>query len=131
MTDQLRLVPGRSPEDVLGEAHQLGPFPRVVALFSGGHDSCVMAHRCRAYYDELAFIDTGTAVPGVRAFVEQYAEWLGESLRIIDAGGRTIAAMNIAFNTGAVKRPELLNTVLPELRQAVARLNNILSLNAG
>ena len=50
---------------------------------------------------------------------------------IIDAGGRTIAAMNIAFNTGAVKRQELLNTVLPELRQAVARLNSILSLNAG
>ena len=49
---------------------------------------------------------------------------------IIDAGGRTIAAMNIAFNTGAVKRQELLNTVLPELRQAVARLNSILSINA-
>lgn len=50
---------------------------------------------------------------------------------IIDAGGRTIAAMNIAFNTGAVKRQELLNTVLPELRHAVARLNSIFSLNAG
>lgn len=50
---------------------------------------------------------------------------------IIDAGGHPLAAMNIAFNTGAVKRQELLNTVLPELRQAVARLNSILSLNAG
>jgi IclR family pca regulon transcriptional regulator len=50
---------------------------------------------------------------------------------IIDASGRTIAAMNIAFNTGAVKRQELLGSILPELRQAVARLNSILSLNAG
>jgi IclR family pca regulon transcriptional regulator len=50
---------------------------------------------------------------------------------IIDAGGRTIAAMNIAFNTGVVKRQELLGSILPELRQAVARLNSILSLNAG
>jgi IclR family pca regulon transcriptional regulator len=50
---------------------------------------------------------------------------------IIDASGRTIAAMNIAFNTGVVKRQELLGSILPELRQAVARLNSILSLNAG
>ena len=50
---------------------------------------------------------------------------------IIDAGGHTIAAMNIAFNTGVVKRQELLGSILPELRQAVARLNSILSLNAG
>jgi DNA-binding IclR family transcriptional regulator len=50
---------------------------------------------------------------------------------VIDAGGRTIAAMNIAFNSGAVKRQELLGSILPELRQAVARFNSILTLNAG
>jgi IclR family pca regulon transcriptional regulator len=69
---------------------------------------------------------------GYSLIVDEMEEGLSAvAAPIIDAGGRTIAAMNIAFNTGAVKRPELLNTVLPELRQAVARLNNILSLNAG
>ena len=39
--------------------------------------------------------------------------------------------MNIAFNTGAVKHQKLLNTMLPELRQAVGRLSSFPSLNAG
>lgn len=69
---------------------------------------------------------------GYSLIVDEMEEGLSAvAAPIIDAGGRTIAAMNIAFNTGVVKRQELLNTVLPELRQAVARLNNILSLNAG
>jgi IclR family transcriptional regulator, pca regulon regulatory protein len=68
---------------------------------------------------------------GYSLIVDEMEEGLSAvAAPIIDAGGRTIAAMNIAFNTGAVKRQELLNTVLPELRQAVARLNSILSLNA-
>lgn len=50
---------------------------------------------------------------------------------IIDGSGRVIAAMNIACNSGAVKKQELLNTILPELRQAVARLNGILAISAG
>ena len=69
---------------------------------------------------------------GYSLIVDEMEEGLSAvAAPIIDAGGRTIAAMNIAFNTGAVKRQELLNTVLPELRQAVTRLNSILSLNAG
>lgn len=69
---------------------------------------------------------------GYSLIVDEMEEGLSAvAAPIIDAGGRTIAAMNIAFNTGAVKRQELLNTVLPELRQAVARLNSILSLNGG
>ena len=69
---------------------------------------------------------------GYSLIVDEMEEGLSAvAAPIIDAGGRTIAAMNIAFNTGAVKRQELLNTVLPELRQAVVRLNSILSLNAG
>lgn len=69
---------------------------------------------------------------GYSLIVDEMEEGLSAvAAPIIDAGGRTIAAMNIAFNTGAVKRQELLSTVLPELRQAVARLNSILSLNAG
>lgn len=69
---------------------------------------------------------------GYSLIVDEMEEGLSAvAAPIIDAGGRSIAAMNIAFNTGAVKRQELLSTVLPELRQAVARLNSILSLNAG
>ena len=69
---------------------------------------------------------------GYSLIVDEMEEGLSAvAAPIIDAGGRTIAAMNIAFNTGAVKRQELLNTVLPELRLAVARLNSILLLNAG
>lgn len=55
-------------------------------LFSGGHDSSVLAHRCRDMYDELAYIDTGTAVPGVREFVEDFARWIDKPLRVLEAG---------------------------------------------
>jgi 3'-phosphoadenosine 5'-phosphosulfate sulfotransferase (PAPS reductase)/FAD synthetase len=55
-------------------------------LFSGGHDSTVLAHRCREHYQALAFIDTGTAVPGVQEFVREYADWIGKPLRVLRAG---------------------------------------------
>jgi 3'-phosphoadenosine 5'-phosphosulfate sulfotransferase (PAPS reductase)/FAD synthetase len=55
-------------------------------LFSGGNDSTVLAHRCRAHYDGLVFIDTGTAVPGVAEFVREYAHWLDKPLRVLHAG---------------------------------------------
>lgn len=55
-------------------------------LFSGGNDSTVLAHRCRRHYDGLAFIDTGTAVPGVVEFVRDFARWVDKPLRILDAG---------------------------------------------
>lgn len=83
---QIRLIEGLSPEDVLEEAHDLhGPFVGKVCLFSGGHDSTVVAHRCRDWYDELAFIDTGTAAPGVREFVESFAANIGKPLRVLEA----------------------------------------------
>jgi 3'-phosphoadenosine 5'-phosphosulfate sulfotransferase (PAPS reductase)/FAD synthetase len=58
----------------------------VWCLFSGGNDSTVLAHRCREHYQGLAWIDTGTAVPGVAEFVREYAEWVGKPLRVLDAG---------------------------------------------
>ncbi len=54
-------------------------------LFSGGNDSTVLAHRCRDHYDGLAFIDTGTAVPGVAEFIREYAHWLDKPLRVMHA----------------------------------------------
>jgi 3'-phosphoadenosine 5'-phosphosulfate sulfotransferase (PAPS reductase)/FAD synthetase len=55
-------------------------------LFSGGNDSTVLAHRCREYYDGLAWLDTGTAVPGVAEFVAEFANWIGKPLRVMHAG---------------------------------------------
>jgi 3'-phosphoadenosine 5'-phosphosulfate sulfotransferase (PAPS reductase)/FAD synthetase len=74
------------PEDVIARAlAQYAPIA-TICLFSGGHDSSVLAHRCRDYYDKLAFIDTGTAVPGVVEHVETFAAWLGKPLVILQAG---------------------------------------------
>lgn len=86
---QLELVAGtrRTPEQYVADAiaHAGAPI-RTVCLLSGGSDSTVTAHRCRALYDELVFIDTGTALPGVRAFVGAFARWIGKPLRIFDSG---------------------------------------------
>lgn len=60
----------------------------TVALFSGGNDSTVLAHRCQEHYSHLAFIDTGTAVPGVRDFVDMFALWIGKPLIVLEAGDK-------------------------------------------
>ncbi|MDP1537300.1 MAG: IclR family transcriptional regulator C-terminal domain-containing protein [Burkholderiales bacterium] len=67
---------------------------------------------------------------GYSLIIDELEEGLSAvAVPIIDAGGRTIAAMNIACNSAAVKRQELVGHILPELRQAVSRLNGILSIN--
>jgi 3'-phosphoadenosine 5'-phosphosulfate sulfotransferase (PAPS reductase)/FAD synthetase len=63
------------------------PMRRRLALISGGGDSTVLAHRCRDIVDELAHLDTGTALPGVREFVEDLARSVGLPLRIVEANG--------------------------------------------
>ncbi|HMJ02954.1 MAG TPA: phosphoadenosine phosphosulfate reductase family protein [Conexibacter sp.] len=88
-TRQLDLIEGtrRTPEQYVREAIDCAGCPiKTVCLLSGGGDSTVTAHRCRDFYDELAFIDTGTALPGVRDFVIAFAAWLGKPLRIFDSG---------------------------------------------
>lgn len=82
------LLPGMAEDadEVVARAAAEHQPVRTVCLFSGGHDSTVLAHRMRDSYDELAHVDTGTALPGVREFVEEFAEELGKPLRILDAG---------------------------------------------
>jgi 3'-phosphoadenosine 5'-phosphosulfate sulfotransferase (PAPS reductase)/FAD synthetase len=46
----------------------------------------VLAHRCREHYDGLAFIDTGTAVPGVAKFAHDFARWIDKPLRVLHTG---------------------------------------------
>lgn len=76
-----------TPEQIVESAHAgHSPIVKTFCLFSGGSDSTVLAHRCRDLYDSLCFVDTGTALPGVRDFVEQIAEVLEKNLLIYEAG---------------------------------------------
>jgi 3'-phosphoadenosine 5'-phosphosulfate sulfotransferase (PAPS reductase)/FAD synthetase len=84
MTDQLNLLPGEDPDDLIARARSEHGPKATYCLFSGGNDSTVLAHRCRDQYDALAYIDTGTAIPGVRDFVEAYAAWVDKPLRILE-----------------------------------------------
>lgn len=62
------------------------PVIRRACLTSGGGDSTVLAHACRDNYDELVHIDTGTALPGVRDFVSEFARSIDKPLSVVEAG---------------------------------------------
>jgi 3'-phosphoadenosine 5'-phosphosulfate sulfotransferase (PAPS reductase)/FAD synthetase len=83
VTEQIRLLPGADPDDLVVAAKTDHAPIRTFCLFSGGNDSLVTAHRCRDHYDDLVFVDTGTAVPGVREFVGHAADWLEKPLRVL------------------------------------------------
>lgn len=86
MIEQLRMLPGEDPDKLIARARQRHSPIASWCLFSGGNDSTVVAHRCRDHYDGLCWIDTGTAVPGVREFIGEYAAWIGKPVRIMQAG---------------------------------------------
>lgn len=73
---------GRSPDALIEAAKERFAPTRTICLFSGGADSGVLAHRCARHYDELLYIDTGTAIPGVEEHVRGFAALLGKPLRI-------------------------------------------------
>ena len=75
-----------NPDELIAAARSEHEPVATWCLFSGGNDSTVLAHRCREHYDGLAWIDTGTAVPGVETFVREYAAWVDKPLRILSAG---------------------------------------------
>jgi len=83
---QLSLVDGRTPEAIVAAALAEHRPIATYCLFSGGGDSLITAHRCREHYDALVHIDTGTALPGVRAFVERMAAELEKPLHILEQG---------------------------------------------
>lgn len=67
---------------------------------------------------------------GYSLIIDEFEEGLSAvAVPIVDASGRTIAAMNIACNSSSVRRQDLIGQILPELRHAVSRLNGILSIN--
>jgi 3'-phosphoadenosine 5'-phosphosulfate sulfotransferase (PAPS reductase)/FAD synthetase len=84
--EQISLLPQVDPDELIMRVKADHKPVATVCLFSGGHDSTVLAHRCRDAYDWLAFIDTGTAIPGVRDFVESFADWIGKPLRVLESG---------------------------------------------
>jgi 3'-phosphoadenosine 5'-phosphosulfate sulfotransferase (PAPS reductase)/FAD synthetase len=86
MSEQISMLPKVDPDALVTDAKREHRPVATVCLFSGGNDSTVLAHRCRDHYDRLVFIDTGTAVPGVREFVESFAEWVGKPLSVYESG---------------------------------------------
>lgn len=84
--DKAGAPPREDPDEVVARARAEHKPVAVWCLFSGGNDSTVLTHRCREHYDGLAFLDTGTAVPGVAEFVVAFAEWIGKPLRVMHAG---------------------------------------------
>jgi 3'-phosphoadenosine 5'-phosphosulfate sulfotransferase (PAPS reductase)/FAD synthetase len=63
---------------------------KVFALFSGGNDSTVLTSWARMTIghrlDAAVYIDTGTAIPGVRDFVEDYCKLRQLPLLVYEAG---------------------------------------------
>lgn len=104
---QLRLIPGEHPDRLIERAKAEHNSVATVCLFSGGNDSTVLAHRCRDHYESLAFIDTGTAIPGVRDFVENYAVWIGKPLIVMESGDmyRRLVLGKDVMNPGPDFRP--------------------------
>ncbi len=92
-----------TPEAIIREAREAYAPIATWCLFSGGGDSAVLAHRCRDEYDGLAFIDTGTALPGVVEFVESFAAMLGKPLRVLEHDHDAFRAMVL----GTPGRPAL------------------------
>lgn len=75
----------REAEAVLETARRWYQPSKLFGLFSGGGDSSVTAHALRHELDGLMYIDTGTALPGVRDHVEETANWIGLPLMIYEA----------------------------------------------
>jgi 3'-phosphoadenosine 5'-phosphosulfate sulfotransferase (PAPS reductase)/FAD synthetase len=87
--EQMALIEPPTPEAImLAAALEHGPFAARFCLCSGGADSTVLAHRLRDWYDALVFIDTGTALPGVRDHVHRVAELVDRPLLIYEAGAQ-------------------------------------------
>lgn len=92
MPDSIAPSRWRDPDELVAEAKARWKPIRTYCLFSGGGDSGVLAHRLRDHYDDLFYIDTGTAIPtverivGVEDHVRAFAALLGKPLSIRRSG---------------------------------------------
>jgi 3'-phosphoadenosine 5'-phosphosulfate sulfotransferase (PAPS reductase)/FAD synthetase len=122
----------RDPEALIGEATARWRPIKTYCLFSGGGDSGALAHRCRNQYDELLYIDTGTAIPttvnpaisGVENHVRSFAATLGKPLTIRRSGDayRTMVLGDELwwrrFRAAAARRPLTIEEMIAEDKQA-------------
>jgi 3'-phosphoadenosine 5'-phosphosulfate sulfotransferase (PAPS reductase)/FAD synthetase len=80
----------RDPWDIYVEAMVEHEPRKVFALFSGGNDSTVLVSWAKQQLghrlDAAVYIDTGTALPGVRQFVEDYCANRCIPLKVYEAG---------------------------------------------
>lgn len=140
-TDQLHepltLLPKRDPDELIAHAKAEHQPVTTVCLFSGGNDSTVLAKRCYEHYDLLVWIDTGTAVPGVRAFVERFACWIEKPLAIYAAENayRELVLSGFGFPGPAQHhraynrlKERQLERMLRDLKQGHARNARVLAL---
>lgn len=81
------LTPERaSALSILMDSWKQHTVRKTFALFSGGNDSAVLVHWAQPYIDAAVYIDTGTALPGVREFVESFTARYEIPLLIYEAG---------------------------------------------
>lgn len=92
LLEPLTLVP-RTPLDILSSAIAEHRPARVVALVSGGQDSTATLLAVRELVDGAAYIDTGTALPGVREHVEHVCSTLDVELDVLSTPWSEFEAM--------------------------------------
>lgn len=122
-----------TPDALIATAKRRWKPIKTFCLFSGGGDSAVLAHRCRDDYDELLYIDTGTAIPtsiepaivGVEDHVRAFAELVGKPLSIWRSGDacRTMVIGDdvwwTRFRSARKARPQLtIETMIAEDKAA-------------
>lgn len=74
----------REPKALMDEAIAKWSPSHIIALTSGGGDSTAAMLAVRDYIDTAAYIDTGTALPGVRDHVEAVCSKLGVPLIVLE-----------------------------------------------
>lgn len=74
----------REPHELMNEAIMRWNPKHIVALTSGGGDSTAALLAVREYIDVAAYIDTGTALPGVREHVESVCARLEVPLIVLE-----------------------------------------------
>lgn len=84
MSSETLALHAREPADLMDEAIAKWNPSHVIALTSGGGDSTAALLAVRKYIDCAAYIDTGTALPGVREHVEKVCEKIGVGLIVLE-----------------------------------------------
>lgn len=91
----LTLMP-RDPRSIIEQAISEHSPRKIIALTSGGQDSTAALLASIDYIDGAAYIDTGTALPGVREHVEGVCAKLGVQLDVYETPWSEYESMVLA-----------------------------------